>query len=166
MSPVSDNLYSYSPSDLFQVATILITSATLPPSPSDCPKLRLIHFTSAGIDHVVRHPIFTDTDITITTSSGIMAPQIAEWVILTALARSHRFPLLLDWQREKKWGGVRTLGYVRDMVGQRLAILGYGAVGRQGQSSSQTTSIRISLSPHPTEFLPLLFSTYVFCARY
>ena len=122
----------FSSSEIFQSATILATLSSLPPSPTDCPVLRLIHFFSAGIDHVVNHPIYRDSTITLTTSSGIHGPQIAEWVLVTALAHTHHIPKLLDWQREKRWGSLREFGTVRDMVGQRLGVLGYGAIGRQG----------------------------------
>ncbi|KAI9789468.1 MAG: hypothetical protein M1816_006010 [Peltula sp. TS41687] len=124
------------PPETFHSATIFATFNTLPPSPSDCPVMRLIHFFSAGIDHVVDHPIYRDSDITLTTSSGIHGPQIAEWVVGTALAHSHRFPLMLGWQREKRWGSLRELGMGRDMVGQRLGVLGYGAIGRQESAVS------------------------------
>lgn len=120
--------------ETFRSATILNTLSILPSSPKDCPNLRLVQFVSAGIDHIVDQPIYRDTDITLCTTSGIHGPQIAEWVLVTALAHAHRLPMLLDWQREKKWRGLQELGTIRDMVGQRLGVLGYGAIGRQGKN--------------------------------
>ncbi|KAI9806664.1 MAG: hypothetical protein M1825_006121 [Sarcosagium campestre] len=120
------------PADFFQTATILATLSALPKSKDEAPSLRLIHFFSAGVDHIIDEPIYKNTDITLTTSSGIHGPQIAEWVILTALAHSHKLPKLLEWQREKHWGGLQAIGPVRDMVGQKLGVLGYGSIGRQG----------------------------------
>ncbi|KAL9043565.1 MAG: hypothetical protein Q9214_003253 [Letrouitia sp. 1 TL-2023] len=125
------------PPSLYNTATILVTLSALPPSPADCPHLKLIHFTSAGTNHVAQHPIYTDTDIPLTTSSGIHGPQMSEWVVMTALAHSHHYSLLHTWQQKHVWrntGSSRELAFLRhlhDKVGQRLAVLGYGSIGRQ-----------------------------------
>lgn len=123
------------PPEIFHDATLLITLSALPPSPEDCPKLELIHFTSAGTNHVANSPIYTDTQIPLTTSSGIHGPQISEWVLMTMLASSHHYSLLHQWQRNHTWGrddrGLGLLRNVHDKVGQRLGVLGYGSIGRQ-----------------------------------
>ncbi|KAL2041559.1 hypothetical protein N7G274_005941 [Stereocaulon virgatum] len=122
------------PKDFYKDATILVTLSAIPPSPEDCPKLQLIHFFSAGTNHIANSPIYTSTDIALTTSSGIHGPQISEWVILTALAHSHHYSLLHSWQIDHKWGKGALepiLNTIRDKVGERLAVLGYGSIGRQ-----------------------------------
>ena len=118
---------------LYESATILITLSAVP-LPSDAPHLHLIHFISAGTNHIQHTPIYTDTSITLTTSSGIHGPQIAEWVILTALAHSHHYSLLHTWQQKHIWGNgssEQVLHRLRDKAGQTLGILGYGSIGRQ-----------------------------------
>ena len=77
---------------------------------------------------------------------------------MTALVSSHKYNLLHAWQRHERWGkrdvpspsspdvkstqengksaqetkdGAEPLRQVRDFVGQRLGVLGYGAIGRQ-----------------------------------
>jgi phosphoglycerate dehydrogenase-like enzyme len=79
----------------------------LPPTAETVPKLKLLHLFSAGVDHFHDHPIFTTPDerITITTSSGISAPPIAEWVLMTTLASTKHFTTTWEWQKEKRWGG-------------------------------------------------------------
>ncbi|KAI4178564.1 MAG: hypothetical protein LQ346_007401 [Caloplaca aetnensis] len=123
------------PPEIFHDATLLVTLSALPPSPRDCPKLELIHFTSAGTNHIANSPIYTDTTIPLTTSSGIHGPQIAEWVLMTMLASSHHYALLHKWQNRHEWGqnthGVGLLRSLHDKVGQRLGVLGYGSIGRQ-----------------------------------
>ncbi|KAL9599695.1 MAG: hypothetical protein Q9219_003683 [cf. Caloplaca sp. 3 TL-2023] len=123
------------PPEIFHDATLLITLSALPPSPEDCPKLELIHFTSAGTNHIANSPIYTDTQIPLTTSSGIHGPQIAEWVLMTMMASSHYYSLLHKWQQERQWTrSPEELGLLRnvnDKVGQRLGVLGYGSIGRQ-----------------------------------
>ncbi|MCJ1417051.1 hypothetical protein MMC32_003390 [Xylographa parallela] len=122
------------PDDLWREATILVTLSALPPSPSLCPKLEFIHFFSAGTNHVQTTPIYKETTIALTTSSGIHGPQIAEWVLLTSLVSSHAYHTLHSWQTQHLWGKqsqTSRLRTVRDNVGQRLAVLGYGSIGRQ-----------------------------------
>ncbi|CAF9940027.1 hypothetical protein IMSHALPRED_001724 [Imshaugia aleurites] len=122
--------------DIYKDATILATLSALPPSPEACPNLKLIHFFSAGFvtNHIVESPIYTSTSIPLTNSSGIHGPQIAEWVIMTALAHSHHYSLLHSWQQNHEWGKSidrKEFQTLRDKAGQRLGVLGYGSIGRQ-----------------------------------
>lgn len=122
------------PKEIYKDATILVTLSALPPSPEDCPELQLIHFFSAGTNHIANSPIYTSTTIPLTTSSGIHGPQISEWVILTALAHSHHYSLLHSWQVDHNWGkgsNEPILNTLTDKAGERLAVLGYGSIGRQ-----------------------------------
>lgn len=122
------------PKDVWHDVTILCTLFSLPEKPSDAPNLELVHLFSAGSNQIQKHPIYTDTDVTITTSSGIHGPQIAEWCIMTALVQSHDYNTLHDLQKKHQWGKRgNDVAYhnVRDMVGRRLGVLGYGSIGRQ-----------------------------------
>ena len=122
------------PKQLWQSATILVT-LYLVPEPEEAPKLELIHLVSAGSNQLQDTRIYKETDITITTSSGIHGPQIAEWVIMTALVQSHGYNQLHELQKKHQWGDKRSAepkyNKVRDWVGQRIGILGYGSIGRQ-----------------------------------
>ncbi|KAL8665271.1 MAG: hypothetical protein Q9168_007734 [Polycauliona sp. 1 TL-2023] len=136
------------PPQIFHDATFLITLSALPPSPKDCPKLELIHFTSAGTNHIANSPIYTDTEIPLTTSSGIHGPQIAEWVLMTMLTSSHHYALLHRWQRDHRWGqddksGIGLLRNLHDKVGQRLGVLGYGSIGRQVSSVAKAMGMDV-----------------------
>ncbi|RDW66437.1 D-isomer-specific 2-hydroxyacid dehydrogenase-like protein [Coleophoma cylindrospora] len=119
------------PDELFFDATILVTLFTLPRNLKLIPNLKLIHVISAGVDRLAETPIWKETNITITNSSGIHGPQIAEWVILQILANAHKEKTMLEWQKRHHWGSQAALGTVVDGVGQRLGVLGYGAIGRQ-----------------------------------
>ena len=102
-------------------------------NPKLAPNLKLVHLISAGVDRLQETPIWKETDITITNSSGIHSPQIAEWVILQILSHAHKERILIDWQKKHHWGKHTDLGDIQDGVGQRLGVLGYGAIGRQSQ---------------------------------
>ena len=127
--------------DIFKDKTILVTLSVLPPTPSDAPNLQLVHFCSSGTDHIAGHPVYADSTIPLTTCRGIHGPPICEWVIMTALVHSHRYNLLHDLQKEQRWDRQDALTQVRDMVGQRIGILGYGGIGRQGEKMANTTYI-------------------------
>ncbi len=95
----------------------------------------MVQFTSAGINHVVKHPLFTDTDVPLCTVSGIHGPPISEWVVMSILVEGHRLRLVEGLQRERKWGDLigTEQGSMRDCVGKRCGILGYGSIGRQSR---------------------------------
>lgn len=86
---------------------------------------------SAGVDRLYAHPIWNKTDVTLTNSSGVHGPQIAEWVILQVLSHSHRLKLLLELQYQHVWGADKVPREQEDGVGQTFGVLGYGAIGRQ-----------------------------------
>lgn len=120
------------PAEIYRDITILCTSGALPISLTDCPQLEWVQFTSAGVDNAVTHPIYTDSTITITTASGIHGPQIAEWVIMTALTQAHSYDIFHEQQKRREWNPRHAHDHpVRDLAGQRIGILGYGSIGRQ-----------------------------------
>jgi phosphoglycerate dehydrogenase-like enzyme len=117
---------------LWQDVTILVTLFNLPLSRSEAPRLRWIHLASAGFDHIINLPITKEPGITLTTSSGCSSPRIAEWVISTALAHSHRILTLYEQQKKGLWARQCVdENTSKHMVGARLGILGYGSIGRQ-----------------------------------
>lgn len=87
-----------------------------------------------SIDHIVNSPIYKSTSIPLATASGIHGPTIAEWVLLTALVHSRKYDILHAFQTEHNWSHYSNdspLNRIRDRVGRRLGVLGYGSIGRQ-----------------------------------
>lgn len=121
--------------ELWRDVTMLVTIFHLPSTLEEAPNLRLVHLACAGVNHIMDTAVYKRPSITITTSSGCASPQIAEWVMMTALALSWDFPYLHEKQQQHRW--LRTSGSGRDahnihnLVGQRMGILGYGSIGRQ-----------------------------------
>lgn len=143
--------------EIYKDVTILVTLSAIPRHPqTSAPHLELIHFISAGTNHIANTPLYRDTAIPLTTSSGIHGPQIAEWVIMTMLCSSHHFSMLHDWQREHNWGkggNSKLLRSLRDKSGQRLGVLGYGSIGRQVARVAQAMGMDVvayTASPRPT----------------
>jgi hypothetical protein len=119
--------------DIYKNVTILFSLTQLPANKEAAPNLKLVHLASAGTDRILEHPLFVDSDIIFTNSSGVAAPQIAEWVIFTALASTHNYNFFHDRQKDGRWDRGTSFEQTTDAVGQRLGILGYGAIGRQGK---------------------------------
>ncbi|KAJ0421324.1 hypothetical protein BJY00DRAFT_282530 [Aspergillus carlsbadensis] len=119
------------PSEATKKATIIVTLGNLP-NPEDAKHIKFIHFFSAGLDKVIRDPILTDTDIPVTTSSGIHGPPIAEWTLLNWLAASRKFSTTYEDQKKHVWGAHdKYVHGIQDHVGKKIGILGYGSIGRQ-----------------------------------
>lgn len=115
--------------DDWKDVTILLTGNAFPPSREAAPKLQYVQLQSAGANMILKHPLFTDTDVVFATANGVHGPQITEWVITTFLAFQHQFPSYLDLQHQGTWK--RLSNEVEDAVGRRVGILGYGSIGRQ-----------------------------------
>src|SRR5581483_10063201 len=122
------------PDVLWQEVEILYTSfATSLPAPAQVPRLRWVQLYSAGPDHILAHPLFS-TGVTFTTTSGIHAVAIAEYVCTMMLAWFHRFPRFLQWQQRGMWpehSERSALFMGEELRGKTLGIVGYGSIGRE-----------------------------------
>ena len=95
------------------------------------PDVRWIQLHSAGADHILDQP-FMDSEVSITTASGIHATPITEYVLASMLAHRWRVPLWTHCQRERDWPSGRWQLYARpELRGSTLGILGYGSIGRE-----------------------------------
>ncbi len=132
--------------DLWREAEILyMWFATPLPTPEQAPKLRWVQLYSAGADYVVNHPLF-HTQVIFTTTSGIHAIPIAEYVFTMVLAWFHRLPTLLDLQKQGQWASnsVRsTLLVPEELSGKTIGIVGYGSIGRQVARLAHAFGMRI-----------------------
>ncbi|ERF68981.1 hypothetical protein EPUS_06668 [Endocarpon pusillum Z07020] len=140
--------------DLFKDTTILATFGSFPSTPEDAPNLNLIHLLSAGIDHFVSHPLFTQTNIPITTSSGIHGPTISEWILMSTLVLSKSYKKMYELQKQHKWGTPhKDFPQASDLVGKKVGIAGYGSIGRQFARVFTSLGCQIyayTSSPRPT----------------
>ncbi|KAJ5421325.1 D-isomer specific 2-hydroxyacid dehydrogenase NAD-binding [Penicillium cf. griseofulvum] len=141
------------PSELYQTATVLVTFADLPDL-KDSKNLKLIHTFSAGVDHLLKHPILQESDIPITTSSGIHGPPIAEWTVMNWLVSSRKHSLSYEAQKSHVWEDKApyTEG-IHDQVGKKVGILGYGSIGRQIARVSNALGMTVhayTANPRPT----------------
>ena len=114
--PQTEVLYTYHvPDDIMELAS----------------NLRWVQLHSAGADHVLNSPLMA-SNVALTTSSGIHATPIAEYVFASLLAHRWRVPHWTRCQREGEWPSGRWDLYARpELRGSALGILGYGSIGRE-----------------------------------
>ena len=132
--------------DLWQEVEVLYTSFATPlPTPEQVRRLRWVQLYSAGVDYIVNHPLF-HTRVIFTTTSGIHAIPIAEYVFTMLLGWSHRLPTLLDLQKKAEWPP-DSVRYTRlmpeELRGKTIGIVGYGSIGRQVARLAHTFGMRI-----------------------
>lgn len=109
----------------------VLSSLDFLPDPEDAPNLKWVHFLSSGIDQHLDHPLL-HTDVQVTTSSGVSAPQMAEAALAYSLALSRRLPRLLADKAKKLWPDDRLERYQPGQLRtSTVGIVGYGGIGRE-----------------------------------
>lgn len=114
--------------------------------PADYPALRWVQLHSAGVDHVLNTPLMR-SNVILTTVSGIHAPQIAEYVLTSMLAFTHRIPTMLHYQWRAEWPAGRwDLFAGHELRGQTVGIVGYGSIGREVARLAKAFTMRVLVS--------------------
>lgn len=107
------------------------------------PRLRWVQLHSAGVEHIVGSELW-QSDIPITNVSGIHAVPIAEYVWAQILAFAHRLPTMLRLQARGEWAHDRWDNFApRDIRGQTIGLVGYGAIGREVGRLAQAFGMRV-----------------------
>jgi phosphoglycerate dehydrogenase-like enzyme len=112
---------------------ILYTDHVLPDA-EKAPHLRWIQLQSAGVDFLMDHPLIQNRDIAITTMSGVITSQIAEYVLMAMLAFGQKLPRLNAFKQHHKWPEEADKEQVLLPIELRhstVGIIGYGSIGRQ-----------------------------------
>jgi phosphoglycerate dehydrogenase-like enzyme len=112
----------------------VLYAQTLPDHPARAPELRWVQLHMAGVNTLEDHPFYRDTDIPLTTTSGVHAGTIAEYVITVLLALAHRVPRMVEWHRRKAWppdADRWRLFVPTEVRGATMGVIGYGSIGRE-----------------------------------
>lgn len=109
----------------------ILYCATPPRDLSKVPKLKWVQLHSAGVDHLRGHPIW-DSDILVTTTSGIHAVPIGEFTFAMLLALARKIPKMVRLQERGEWPRNRweVLSGL-ELRGKTIGIMGYGSIGRE-----------------------------------
>lgn len=124
--------------------THILYTLRVVPRPKEAPHLQWIQLHSAGIDSILSHPVYTDTDITLTSTSGIHAVQMGEYVLAQMLALAHHLPTMFADKVAATWPSNRWQRYVpQELYGATVGIIGYGSIGRQVARLAQIFGMKI-----------------------
>lgn len=107
------------------------------------PRLVWIHAGGAGVNSYDL-PAIRARGITLTNSSGVAAPNIAEHVMAMMLALARRIPRLVRSQRERTWRDGDTHREVAEVMGQELLIVGTGDIGRELATRAEAFGMRVN----------------------
>ncbi|MGH2537463.1 MAG: D-2-hydroxyacid dehydrogenase, partial [Candidatus Promineifilaceae bacterium] len=124
-----------------------------PPRPEQAPNLRWLQSHWAGIDHLVSHPIW-GSDVILTTTSGIHARNVGQYVLAQILVWANRVPRWLQYQARAEWPKERWQIFLPDeLPDQTLGILGYGSIGREVARLAQAFGMSVLATKHDARHL-------------
>jgi phosphoglycerate dehydrogenase-like enzyme len=88
----------------------------------------------AGVNTLADHPLYAQSRLPLTTTSGVHAATIAEYAITALLALAHRVPRMVEWTAKGGWPPDLDrwpLFVPTEVRGATLGIIGYGSIGRE-----------------------------------
>jgi phosphoglycerate dehydrogenase-like enzyme len=112
----------------------------LPDSVERSARLKWVQLLSAGVDHVSDSPTWDTSSFVVTTTSGIHAPAISEYVIGTILHWTQRLSLADRFRSTRRWDERPAS---QSLAGKTLGILGYGSLGRRIATIATTLGLRV-----------------------
>ncbi|KAA2252716.1 D-2-hydroxyacid dehydrogenase [Solihabitans fulvus] len=95
--------------------------------PANCPRLRWVQGTSAGMGGYLAAVDLLDADFAITTAAGVHGRPLAEFAVAGVLHFVKDVPGLLADKAEHRW--VRRL--TAQLAGRRVLVVGLGGIGRE-----------------------------------
>ncbi|MCD6032340.1 MAG: D-isomer specific 2-hydroxyacid dehydrogenase NAD-binding protein, partial [Thermomicrobiales bacterium] len=104
------------------------------------PRLRWVQTTSAGVGPLVRRLGLQESDLIVTTSSGIHAQPLAEFVFAALLYHTKEIGRLKEEQRAHQWH--RFAGV--ELAGRTMAIIGPGRIGRDVARVARAFRMRVA----------------------
>ncbi len=90
------------------------------------PKLRWLQASMAGAGEIAERAGLQNTEVTITTASGVYSGPLAEFVLMALLAHVKALDRLRRDKAEKRWREAHT----ETLRGKTLCIVGLGNIGR------------------------------------
>lgn len=110
------------------------------------PRLRWLQCSEAGIDTLRPTGILDEeSGVVVTTAAGVNATAIGEYVFCSMLMFNRKWPEMVRlqqnkvWPRSPKWYGLEG----RELIGQRLGIVGLGSIGRRVAQLGRAFGMRV-----------------------
>lgn len=119
------------PDELWAHCEVLYTSGIIPDGEL-APDLKWVQHHHAGIESSYSFLAKDRPNLTVTTSSGANASQVAEHVLTMLLAFGHQLPTLSELQKNSSWPKDRWERFTpTELRNSIVGIIGYGSIGRQ-----------------------------------
>ncbi len=103
------------------------------------PNVRWIQTTSAGVGPTVQRLGLADSEVIVTTASGIHAQPLAEFVFAALLYWTKQLPGMLADQRAHRWERFCAT----ELRGKTMAIVGPGRIGREVARIARAFGMRV-----------------------
>ena len=91
------------------------------------PDLKWLQGTSSGMGKYAERNGLIDTDVIVTTASGVHGGALSEFVFAALLGQSRNLGQLAEWQRAHHWQRFTA----DELAGKTMTIIGPGRIGRQ-----------------------------------
>ncbi|HEX9007379.1 MAG TPA: D-2-hydroxyacid dehydrogenase [Bacteroidota bacterium] len=115
----------------------------LPGPLEEAANLKWIQLTSAGAEHLLKSGI-AESDVAVTTASGIHAPAIAEYCLFTMVTLARGLREILKESDARQWRPRRTrVYYGEELKGKTVGILGLGAIGNRIATVARCFEMRV-----------------------
>jgi phosphoglycerate dehydrogenase-like enzyme len=103
-----------------------------------CPRLRWLHLTGTGTDHVPAGE--PRPGLVVTTSARVPAVPVAEFAWMAVLALAKDAVTLVDQQRRREW----RLPEAHRVAGSRLLLVGLGRIGTEIAKRAATFDVQVT----------------------
>jgi glyoxylate/hydroxypyruvate reductase len=107
--------------------------------PVNCPSLRWIQGTSAGIGGLLERTGLINTPIVFTTAAGVHGVPLAEFALFGLLYFAKGVPVISRWQAERHWERHTTA----QLSGSTAVLVGLGGVGREVARLLAAAGVRV-----------------------
>lgn len=110
------------------------------------PRLRWVQAFGAGVGQLIR--VLGRGDVALTSSSGVAAPSIAEFVMARLLEVWKDLRVLEEMQRERRW----KTHFGKKAAGRTLAVIGLGSIGTEVARRAHAFDMRVlAIRRHPRQ---------------
>lgn len=124
--------YDHVPDEI-EDTDVFIGWSLRPPQFAVAKKLRWIHSPAAAI-HQLMYPELIQSNVTLTNSSDIHGPVVAEHAITVLLALAKRLPQAMQYQQKHEWAQTqlwREQHKPREIADATVVVVGMGGIGRE-----------------------------------
>jgi glyoxylate/hydroxypyruvate reductase len=106
----------------------------------NCPRLRWVQGTSAGLGGFLERTGLARTDLIFTTAAGVHATPLAEFTLLGLLYFAKDMPRLAARQAQRHW----ELHVSGQLAGRHVVLVGLGGIGREVARLLSCTGVVVS----------------------